>query len=94
MIKRFIFKEGKPDIQHVCFFPSDGETEADTLYIGGIKEFFVGAREGVLCSHGKDTLLFPGFDSTTVYDVYNKILATFDYYKDWDEKLKLMIFRV
>ncbi|MGL4284398.1 MAG: PucR family transcriptional regulator [Eubacterium aggregans] len=92
--KEVYIKEGKPDIQHVCFFPSDGETEADTLYIGGIKEFFVGAREGVLCSHGKDTLLFPGFDSTTVYDVYNKILATFDYYKDWDEKLKLMIFRV
>ena len=91
--KEVYIKERKQVIQHVCFYPSDGETSPDTLYIGGMKEFLGGDRAGVLCVHGKDTLKFPGLDSTAVFDVYNKTLAAFDYYKDWDEKLKLMIFR-
>lgn len=77
-------EKGEPILRNVRILTPNSRQERQNVYVAPAKEYF-GKGEGVICVHERDLLIFKTDD---IDQIFNDILAAFDFYNDWTDGLK------
>lgn len=79
---------GKQILRNVRYLTETNTMSSLNVYIGCTKDFIPSTVDGIICVNEQDMILLQTDDAQ---EIFNEILAAFDFYNEWDDSLHDMI---
>lgn len=75
-------------LKNVRYITDAQAMTCDHVYIGHARDFVSSIAENIICVSGQDMLLM---ETEDMEEIFNDILAAFDFYHEWDDSMQAMI---